>query len=213
MKKIISLLTVFVLLASFAACAKAPEKTTGEPDTMEEMTVGIREIATEETLGMKDISAEEILSVYFSHNDGILDAAELIASEIGCESFRIETVEEYPDDDTELFNKAAEEHSKDVRPALVNNLPDLSAYKVIFVGFPVWDDTVPMAIRTFIEDHDMLGISVIPYCFSADGSAGSSLADLAEVCRLDKITGCYIFDQEKPDAEDFTNWFRTALYG
>lgn len=37
-------------------------------------------------------------------------------------------------------------------------------YEVIFVGFPNWVGTMPMAVFTFLEQYDFSGKTLIPFC-------------------------------------------------
>ncbi len=54
---------------------------------------------------------------------------------------------------------------------------DVMDYDVIFVGFPVWCETAPTIIRTFLKSYDLKGKTVIPFCTSGGGSPGEANAD------------------------------------
>ena len=55
------------------------------------------------------------------------------------------------------------------RPALAADEVDVSAYDVVFIGFPIWWGREPSVIDTFIEAHDFTGKCVIPFCTSGGG--------------------------------------------
>lgn len=101
---------------------------------------------------------------------GDLDViARMIQTNIGGELFSIRTEETYPADSEALQAREAEEKNADARPALASNLENLDQYDVIFVGFPVWESDLPMAMYTFFDTYDFAGKTVVPFSmFTSD---------------------------------------------
>ena len=115
--------------------------------------------------------------------DGVLGNTEFIATEIqknlGGDLFAIETVQEYPGSHDPLLEFAYNEKSDDVRPELSTHIEDLSSYNYIFIGFPNWWGTMPMAMFTFLESYDFAGKTVIPFCTHEGSALGRSESDIA----------------------------------
>ena len=59
-------------------------------------------------------------------------------------------------------------------------------YDVIFVGYPIWWYQEPMAIRTFLEEYDLTGKTIIPFCTTMGAGISQSIENIAEIC--DKST-------------------------
>lgn len=59
---------------------------------------------------------------------------------------------------------------------------DMAAYGTVFVGYPDWWSTMPMAVFTFLEQYDFSGKKIIPFCTHEGSGLGRSEADLAALC-------------------------------
>lgn len=123
-----------------------------------------------------------ILVAYFSHTGNTETIANMIADTVNAGMFKVETVTPYPDDYNECVDVAAEEQRNNARPELSSHVEDMSQYDVIFLGYPNWWGTMPMAMFTFLEEYDFSGKTIIPFCTHAGSRLGSSESDLAEIC-------------------------------
>jgi flavodoxin len=105
----------------------------------------------------------------------------------GSDLFHIETVKSYPDDYTETTNVAKEEKRKNARPELTGKVEDMDSYEVIFIGYPSWYGTMPMAVLTFLEAYDFSGKTIVPYCTHEGSGLGSSEQDIKKACPHAKV--------------------------
>lgn len=64
---------------------------------------------------------------------------------------------------------------------MTETVENMSGYDVIFVGYPIWWDTAPMAVFTFMEAYDLSGKTVIPFCTSGGSDIKDSLASLRKL--------------------------------
>ena len=104
-------------------------------------------------------------------------AAEAIAEKVGADLFEIETVDAYPADYTECTEVAAAEKRAGVRPELAADV-DTDPYDVIYLCYPNWWGTCPMAMLAFLERHDLSEKSVRPLCTNEGSGMGSSERDI-----------------------------------
>jgi flavodoxin len=109
-------------------------------------------------------------------------AARMIQDLAGGDLFQIETVKAYPDDYQETTEVAQYELSEDARPAITGQVERLGDYGVVLLGFPNWWGTMPMAVRTFLDAHDLAGKTVLPFCTHEGSGLGSSEQDLRRLC-------------------------------
>jgi len=111
---------------------------------------------------------------------------EVVATKIqkitGSDLFEIDTVKPYPKDYTEITNVARDEKNGNARPELIAIIDDMDSYGVIYLGYPNWWGTFPMAVFTFLESYDFSGKVIIPYCTHEGSGLGSSESDIKKLC-------------------------------
>ena len=107
----------------------------------------------------------------------------------GADTFKVETVEDYPADYMETTEVAQEEQDNDARPELKEELTDISEYDVIYIASPNWWGTLPMPMFTQLEQLDFAGKVVKPFVTHEGSGFGSSQKDLAKLCQGAEIRG------------------------
>jgi flavodoxin len=116
---------------------------------------------------------------------------EVIAKKIqgltGSDLFQIQTVQPYPEDYTETTNVAQDELSQNARPELTAMVADMNSYDLIYLGYPNWWGTMPMAVFTFLDSYDFSGKTIIPYCTHEGSGLGSSERDIKKLCPNAKV--------------------------
>ena len=167
-------------------------------------------------LGASAEEKNDVLVIYFSRTGeqyqvGVIDkgntaiVAEMIAEKTGADLFEIIPETDYPYTYNELLDVAKKEQREKARPAIKGDLPDLSQYKTIFIGAPVWWNDWPMIMYTFFENNveELAGKSLVP--FSTHGGAGLSGFDkkLQSVCKDSQIlTGLAISGKDTQNDQD-----------
>ena len=109
--------------------------------------------------------------------------AEMIAELTGGDLFQVDTVADYPSDYTETTNVAKRELRDNVRPAIVNPPDNIDAYDVVYICFPNWWGTMPMAMWTFVDRYDWSGKTVLPLCTHEGSRMGRSEKDVKALCK------------------------------
>ena len=138
--------------------------------------------------------------------------AEMIAEQTGDDLFEVETVKEYPADYYACIEEAKAELREKARPELKGYVDNLAQYDTVFLGYPNWWGTMPMAICTFLEHYDWSGKRVIPFCTNEGSGMGKSEGDLKELChgaQLEK--GLSIHGAEVANAHDRVAAWLVAL--
>lgn len=114
--------------------------------------------------------------------------ARAVAQQTGAELIEINTVDKYPDNYDDTVDQAREEQRAGYRPPLVSIL-DLSFYDVLFIGFPNWWGSYPMAFATLFESQSFDGKSIIPFCTHGGSRLGRAPADMRSA-----MPGARIYD-------------------
>lgn len=108
--------------------------------------------------------------------------ANMIKEKVGADSFFIDTVNPYPEDYMETTEVAKIELRNDERPELTYEIGNMQDYDVIFLGYPNWWGTFPMAVFTFLETYDFSGKTIIPFCTHEGSGIGHSVKDIKKLC-------------------------------
>lgn len=124
----------------------------------------------------------KMLIVYFSHSGNTRKVAEQIHAFTGADMLELIPAEPYPENYEALVNLAQEQKRQNARPAIATPMPaNIGDYDVIFLGYPVWDYTMPMILYTFLDKYHFPGKKIAPF----STHMGSRLADGPEqIARL-----------------------------
>ncbi len=109
--------------------------------------------------------------------------AEMIADITGGDLFQVETVKEYPADYYECIDEAKKELQDGARPELKQYCDQLNRYKNLFICYPNWWGSMPMAMFTFLEHYDLTDKHIFPLCTNEGSGMGSSERDLKKICK------------------------------
>ena len=108
--------------------------------------------------------------------------AKVIQSVTGADLFEIDTVQKYPLGYTDTTRVAKVEYQKQTRPELKTMLDSINDYDVIYLGYPKWWSTMPMACFTFLDAYDFSGKTIIPFCTHEGSGLGNSVRDIRKSC-------------------------------
>ena len=109
--------------------------------------------------------------------------AEMIADFTGGDLFEVDTVKPYAADYYACTEQAKSELREGARPELKKYMDSLDGYDTIFVGYPNWWGTMPMAMFTFLEHYDLSGKRILPFCTNEGSGMGGSERDLKKICK------------------------------
>lgn len=123
-------------------------------------------------------STGKVLVVYFSRSGNTEAVATRIQTRTGADVFRIQTVKPYPEEYRRCTEVAKEELNARARPEIRSKVDKIDQYDTVFIGFPIWWGTYPMAVATFLESHDLSGKTVIPFCTHGGSGRAESFSDL-----------------------------------
>lgn len=161
---------------------------------------------------IKQKSQEKTLIAYFSlgHNFGNFETADattsasivinndmrygtteymatLIQQQVGGDLYSIEVTEPYSQDFNEVVDQNHAEMAENAFPELVGEPLDISQYDTVYIGYPVWATTTPRAIHTFLNQYDLSGKTVIPFCTHNGYGKGNSETVIANLCPKSKV--------------------------
>ena len=176
MKKFLLILLSLTLVCGAFAEEAAVEET---EDAITSATLNITKLPEVET------QDNGILVVFFSPDDTTRAAAYAIAAGLNAELFEITAEEPYSEDDMDYmdsFSRSMQEmRDPKTRPAIAALPENLDKYDTILLGYPVWGGKAAKIMLTFIENVDLSGKTVVPFCTSNSSPFGSSDADMKKL--------------------------------
>lgn len=156
-------------------------------------------------------STGKTLVAYFSRTGNTRVIAGQIHRARGATLFEIKPAAPYPEDYEETVAQARQERDSGFEPALQARVVDMASYATVFLGFPIWGETAPPVIRSFLSSHDLAGKTLIPFMTHGGYGLGSSVAVLAAhapQARLLDIGLSMEADQERRTLNRVTEWLQ-----
>ncbi len=139
---------------------------------------GESEVSAQQESAETDAQQDEAkapLVVVFSQSGNTLKLAKRIQKvdpEVGF--FRIEPVDAYTNDIDALYDIAKKEQQDEDYPKYKGEVKDWDSYETVFLGYPIWWGELPQVVKTFINDHDWNGKTIVPFnTHSGSGDAGT----------------------------------------
>jgi len=156
-------------------------------------------------------SGPKTLVAYFSRSGNTRVIAGTVHRALGTDIFEILPAVPYPDDYEETVEKARLERDRGEEPALVATAPGFANYDTVFLGFPIWGETAPPIIRSFLRAHDLRGKTVRPFITHGGYGLGNSVAVLADHAPGAQIKTPFSMeaDQERRTLNEVKGWLGT----
>ena len=212
--------------------ASESEEGAGSEDETEENIISEAEQTPD--IGEENTSDSHILIAYFSWADNAEDfdlddidadvlghasvvalgvIAQYIEERTQADVFKIIVTEPYSYDYDETLNQGRNQRDAGARPELVETVENISDYDVIFLGFPNWWYTIPVAIHSFVEAHDLSGKTIIPFVTHGTGGLSGTIRDLTaalpENCEV--LESYDVFEDDVFDVQDEVNEWLSGL--
>jgi hypothetical protein len=127
--------------------------------------------------------------------------------------FEIAPATAYPADYFETVEQARQERDSGYEPALKARIPAIAAYQTIFLCFPIWGETAPPVVRSFLTAHDLSAKTLVPVITHGGYGLGSSLAVLRSHAPKARLVGGFTMQgpQERETTTRVTEWLKTSL--
>jgi flavodoxin len=124
----------------------------------------------------------KILIAYYSRSGVTGRVAKQIQSATGGDLFEIKVQTPYPPDYSDVVQQAKQEIEAKYKPPLLNDLPDVSSYDMIFIGSPNWWSTIAPPVAAFLSGDSFSGKTVAPFITHGGGGLAGCVADIKALC-------------------------------
>ena len=122
----------------------------------------------------------KMLVIYYSQTSNTKAVATEIATKLGADLAEIVPVELYDGDFQATIERGKKELDEGAYPEIQPLIVDVANYDVVFLGYPIWFGTYAPPVFTWLDQVDLSGKKVVPFCTFGSGGLESSLVDLAK---------------------------------
>jgi len=151
-----------------------------------------------------------ILVAFFSRTGNTRVVAGLIHRALGADIFEIQPANPYPEDYLATVEQARRERDRAVEPPLEASVRNIGSYATVFLGFPIWGETAPPVIRSFMSTHDLSAKTLIPFITHGGYGLGDSESVIARLTPRALIRPALAMqaDQERQTMDRVNGWLR-----
>ena len=153
-------LTMVLATVTLAAVSCGPRETTQNVEPKEE--------------------APKMLVLFYSQTSNTKAVADVIASQLGADLAEIVPVQPYDGDFQATIERGKKELDEGVFPEIQPLTVDIADYDVVFLGYPIWFGTYAPPVATFLNQVDLSGKKIVPFCTFGSGGLESSVKNLTE---------------------------------
>ena len=110
----------------------------------------------------------------------------MIADMTGDDLYKINQMHPYSADYDTCIKEAKDDLRSNTRPELKNMLKSIDEYDEIYLGYPNYWGTMPMAVYTFLESFNWSGKKVYPFCTHEGSGLSSTESDIKKYAEVMK---------------------------
>ena len=114
--------------------------------------------------------------------------AKMISEITGADMYKIEQKVPYAADYNTCIAEAKKDLQAKTRPELVNMIDSIDQYDEIYLGYPNYWGTMPMAVYTFLEAFDFSGKKIHPFCTHEGSGLSSTENDIKRTAKGAEVT-------------------------
>ena len=115
-------------------------------------------------------------------------AAKMLAEITGGDLLKIKQAQPYSEEYRACIAEAKRDLQNGVRPEVLNLPENLDGYDEIYLGFPNYWGTMPMAVYTFLEKYDFAGKKVHPFCTHEGSGLSGTVKDVQKAAKGAVVT-------------------------
>ena len=167
--------------------------------------------------------SEKILIVYLSRTNNTKAIAEIIHEHVGGKLVALELKNPYPEDYKAIVDQVVKENESGFLPPLKTRIDSIQKYNVVFVGFPTWGMQLPPPMKSFLNQYDLSGKTIVPFNTNGGYGIGSSFDTVKKLCPKSTVLegfstkggverdGIYFVmegEKEKQAAQEIKKWLK-----
>lgn len=163
---------ILIMFLTLTSCSRAQESTIDN------------ESSTKHSELLKN---KKVLIIYLSRTKNTKAVAEMIHKKVGGDLVALELVTPYPENYQATVQQVVNENATGYLPPLKTKIDSFEKYDVVFIGFPTWGMQLPPPIKSFLNQYNLSGKTVVPFNTNGGYGIGSSFETVKQLCPDSKI--------------------------
>ena len=167
--------------------------------------------------------ASKVLIVYLSRTNNTKAIAEIIHEYLGGTLLALELKNPYPEDYRAIVDQVVKENESGFLPPLKTKIDSIQKYDIVFVGFPTWGMQLPPPMKSFLNEYDLSGKTIVPFNTNGGYGIGSTFETVKKLCPKSTVLegfstkggverdGIYFVmegEKEKHAAQEIKEWLK-----
>ena len=124
----------------------------------------------------EEIDTSKMLIIYFSYTGNTELFSNYIKEIINVDSYKIEPINSYQSQSINYIAK--KERKEKARPEIKSPLTNITKYKKILLGYPIWNNHIPNIAITQLLKLNFLGKTIYPFNTNEGSGTGNSISDI-----------------------------------
>ena len=162
-------------------------------------------------------SIAKSIIIYFSRSGSTELLAAKLADRTGADLLEIVAKNPYPGRYLSTLSRANQERESDDYPELMMDIPDLSQYDTVFLGYPIWAMTLSHPMVSFLSEYGSLlnNKRIIPFMSQGSYGQGDSVQRIGRIMQghgvnADIYSRPLVIDGNKVDQADLqiSQWLK-----
>lgn len=138
--------------------------------------------AQEQQSTFDTVQKENKLIVYLSRTGNTKAIAEIIHEEVGGDLVELKLKTPYPKDYDAIVAQVVREDKSGYLPPLKTKIENIQDYDTVFIGFPTWNMQLPPPMKSFLQEYDLSGKTMIPFNTNGGYGLGRSVEQVISLC-------------------------------
>ncbi|MBO6047450.1 MAG: hypothetical protein J6P61_06860 [Erysipelotrichaceae bacterium] len=172
--------------------------------------------------GYTDPTTATSIVIYYDVNENLIDnshkngpisqMAEEISMQMYADTFSIKAEPQYSTDEDERNKQIKDDIEQETIFTFERQLGNMNQYDRIYLGFTVYQSTIPQAVNGFLQSYDLSQYDIYVFSISDDGEPGGSLRVIQELTSnpLTNDNLCLESDITDTDMiEEVDNWLKS----
>lgn len=128
------------------------------------------------------LTDQKVLIVYLSRTENTKAVAEIIHKEVGGDIVALEVQNPYPEHYQTAVEQVRKENEEGYLPPLKTAIDNIEEYDMVFIGFPTWGTQLPPPMKSFLNQYNLEGKTIVPFNTNGGYGIGSSFETVKQLC-------------------------------
>jgi len=149
----------------------------------------------------------DAMIIYYSRAGKTEKVAQRIKNDLQCDILKVEPEKPYGNYFSALI-RVIKERAKNIAPKFKTEVPNLSNYNTVFIGYPVWASDLPSFLTAFLTECNLKGKKIIPFATFGGSGINCTMGTLQKVCDGADIALPFEYGMSKKD--NYEDWIRSV---